>query len=270
MKRVPQIRVLRIHLMVTLVALPLLTLSTPEFLSVQRASAQTEALRPVGAPQRPQRTIEIDYHNRRYEPPARTLKIPPDFKKQDARFAVRAGDTIKICNKDPLYTNPFSVSKGNIFNMKLSPGSCQTYMVNNEGEQPIFLRLADEIHTRNKLWLVVLPRNAPYEGEEDTPPPPKQEADLYSNETPPIKINLEGTWICMKRCPAGGGQEGKSAHISQDGRLLTFINEGHHISEGHFEDESTVVATDWGNLKATITNKGRTLNWANGTVWEKQ
>lgn len=81
-------------------------------------------------------------------------------------------------------------------------------------------------------------------------------------------FNLAGTWICKQKCPAGG--EGKTASIEQNGRNLTFTNEGGGTSKGNFESSTSVVATQWGNLTAMITDGGKKLNWANGTIWVKQ
>jgi len=51
---------------------------------------------------------------------------------------------------------------------------------------------------------------------------------------------------------------------------LTFTNEGGGTSAAKFEDDSTVVATGWGNLKASIGDAGKKLSWNNGTIWVKQ
>lgn len=80
---------------------------------------------------------------------------------------------------------------------------------------------------------------------------------------------LTGTWICKINCPAGG--EGKEASISQNGNKITFINEAGQSSTGNFLSRSSVVAgNNWSNLKGTINNQGRRINWNNGTVWEKK
>ncbi len=143
------------------------------------------------------KTVEIDITNKQYTPPPTTPKIPASFKDQGARLAVRAGDTIKICNKDVLVMKPFSLSPGNKFNEAngsvqdigkdqygmptnpkgvgvgsnpgLRPGACMSYVAKNPGKDPIFLKLGDEIHARNKLYVVVLPANAPDQGQENTP-----------------------------------------------------------------------------------------------------
>ena len=94
MKKFPRIHASRVpRLMVMLVALPLFSVS-----------AYSQG-----------RTVEIDIKDREYFPPARTLKIPPEFKEDGVRLAVRVGDTIKICNKDRVFAKPFSVSKENKF-----------------------------------------------------------------------------------------------------------------------------------------------------------
>src|SRR5260221_426826 len=61
------------------------------------------------------KTIEIDVVNNQYVPPTRTLRIPPEFKEQGVRFALRAGDTLNICNRSAVFAKPFSYSVGNNF-----------------------------------------------------------------------------------------------------------------------------------------------------------
>lgn len=80
-------------------------------------------------------------------------------------------------------------------------------------------------------------------------------------------VSLSGAYICLAHCPAGGA--GKEARIEQNGNVLTFINEGGNRSSGYFEAQ-TVVASEWGNLRATIQNNGRELHWSNGTIWQRQ
>lgn len=77
--------------------------------------------------------------------------------------------------------------------------------------------------------------------------------------------NLSGDWVCTQNCPAGG--EGKRAKIIQNGLKLTITNEGGNTTEGKFENANTILAFDWGNLKAGINNDGKEINWSNGTIW---
>ena len=107
------------------------------------------------------KTITINIESKRYVPPGRTPKIPQEFKDHWARFAVRAGDFIKICNADKFFAKPFSVNKENKFEGiqgpgGLRPGSCITIQAKNPGNKPIWFRLFDEIHARTKLFMVVL------------------------------------------------------------------------------------------------------------------
>ena len=121
-----------------------------------------------------QKAIEIKIIDKRYVPPAITLKIPQEFKDKGARFVVRAGDVIKICNADKLFAKPTSLSKENKFQGiegpgGLRPGSCITIKAQNPGNKPISFWLHDNIHGSARLFLVVLPANWPDEGEENTP-----------------------------------------------------------------------------------------------------
>lgn len=120
------------------------------------------------------KTIKINIVDKRYVPPTRTPKIPQEFKTQGARFVVRAGDVIKICNADKFIAKPMSLSKENSFQGLyepggLHPGNCISIKAQNPGNKPIAFWLHDEMHSRTKIFMVVLPANWPNEGEEDTP-----------------------------------------------------------------------------------------------------
>ena len=121
-----------------------------------------------------QKTTEIRIIDKRYVAPDKTPKIPEEFKENDARFVVRAGDVIRICNSDNYVAKPFSYSKENRFegisgNQGLRPGNCITLTAKNPTDNPVIWKLFDEIHSYSKLFLVVLPANWPDEGEESTP-----------------------------------------------------------------------------------------------------
>jgi hypothetical protein len=79
--------------------------------------------------------------------------------------------------------------------------------------------------------------------------------------------NLAGDYTCHAYCPAGG--EGGRTRIEQQGTTLVFINEGGNRARGAFLDASSVIANDWGGLRATIHGGGQELHWANRTVWRR-
>lgn len=81
-------------------------------------------------------------------------------------------------------------------------------------------------------------------------------------------IDLTGTYTCLDKCPAGG--IGKVARIEQSGDLITFINEGGGKATGRFVDRNTVVAVEWGNLRAIVSGDAQELRWANGTIWRRR
>jgi len=149
-------------------------------------------------------TVEIDITNKQYQPPPTTLKIPAEFSNPAstskgvlyARLAVRDGDTLKICNHDQLTMKPFSLNKG-FTNFKapggqLKPGQCMTYVVHDNGNDPVLFKLFDELHARNKLFLVVLPARWPDQGRQKTPPGPPVDLSEYPVEqvTRPDKLTL--------------------------------------------------------------------------------
>ena len=80
--------------------------------------------------------------------------------------------------------------------------------------------------------------------------------------------SLAGDYICLQHCPAGG--KGRIARIEQSGERLTFINEAGNRSAGQFLSSTTVVASGWGNLRATLSADRMQLRWSNGTVWQRR
>jgi hypothetical protein len=89
---------------------------------------------------------------------------------------------------------------------------------------------------------------------------------VYGPYSPPVSVDLAGAYICTVKCPAGG--VGAVARIEQNGAALVFFNEAGDRSRGRFLDTSTVVAEEWGNLRAAVQAGGQELHWENGTVWQ--
>lgn len=81
-------------------------------------------------------------------------------------------------------------------------------------------------------------------------------------------INLTGSYTCLVSCGAGG--IGNEARIEQSGDLITFINEGGGKATGRFVERNTVVAVEWGNLRAIVSGDAQELRWANGTIWRRR
>jgi hypothetical protein len=102
-----------------------------------------------------------------------------------------------------------------------------------------------------------------------TPGDTASEPDTEAGEGPfggPF-IDLTGTYECLEHCPAGG--EGKFAKIEQSGDLITYINEGGGKATGRFVERNAVVAVEWGNLRATVSDDASELRWTNGTIWRR-
>jgi hypothetical protein len=157
------------------------------------------------------RTIEIKIIDKQYVPPARTPKIPQEFKDKEARFVVRAGDGIKICNADKFFAKPTSLSKENKFqgiegSGGLPPGSCITVKAQNPGNKPISFWLHDNIHLKSRLFLVVLPANWPDEGEENTPPEEVRVIDDQNGDNS-VYSKLSGYWELESGSPYGGNTQ---------------------------------------------------------------
>lgn len=183
------------------------------------------------------KTIEINIADKQYQPPARTPKIPQEFKDKGARFVVRAGDIIKICNADKFFAKPFSLSKENKFQKiegqgGLRPGSCITIDPKNPGTNPISFFLHDDIHPGNRLFLVVLPANWPDEGEENTPPAGGGIINDKTDKTTGT-CTLAGTWV--------------------------HITEGIGTTTWTITSDGKATETGKGYAKGTATLKGNTL-----------
>ncbi|MFN2531118.1 MAG: hypothetical protein ABR555_07460 [Pyrinomonadaceae bacterium] len=186
MKHFPGMGVLSTrHPMVVLIALTVFSLwDHGRVLNGRQASAEPNTSVTTSFPPQ-QKAIEIMLVGKRYVPPKRTSKIPSDLKKDGAELAVRAGDTIKLCNEDSIVYRPFSYSVDNKFGAAAGPrilrqGECMTYVVKNPTNKPVKFKLFDEIHATQKLYVVVLPANAPDEGEEDTLSEPPVECGAFA------------------------------------------------------------------------------------------
>jgi hypothetical protein len=79
-------------------------------------------------------------------------------------------------------------------------------------------------------------------------------------------INLSGRYTCVGPCTSPNG----TATIEQNGNDITFISEVGGRSRGRFLDATTVIADDWGGMRATISADGRTISWTNGVRWVRQ
>lgn len=153
-----------------------------------------------------EKTIKIKIIDKQYVPPNRTLKIPQEFKDKGARFAVRAGDVIEICNADKLFAKPTSLSKENKFQGVegpggLSPGNCITVSAQNPANKPVSFWLHDDIHSSARLFMVVLPTNWSDVGEEDTQP---NGSGTVEN---PDYSKFAGTWELQLGSPYGGNTQ---------------------------------------------------------------
>ncbi len=77
-----------------------------------------------------------------------------------------------------------------------------------------------------------------------------------------LPIRLAGVWNVYE-----AGKMLGTGQVLQTGRSLTFINERGNRSQGAFKNETTIVATDWGNLQGGLAEGGRRINWANNSWW---
>ena len=75
-------------------------------------------------------------------------------------LTVKDGETITICNRDPIIHLPFSYSKYNKFGspkgVRLKPGDCRTHTARNPTSAAIEVKIFDELHAGEKLTVKVL------------------------------------------------------------------------------------------------------------------
>jgi hypothetical protein len=80
---------------------------------------------------------------------------------------------------------------------------------------------------------------------------------LWSNGT---------VWSRIPEMSATGTTNGNQPILVQQlGINVKLTNEHGYMSNGHFINSTQFVATDWGNLTATL--EGNQIRWANGSVW---
>jgi hypothetical protein len=75
--------------------------------------------------------------------------------------------------------------------------------------------------------------------------------------------NLDGGWIAHvpnKNFTHDGYK------IAQDGNKLSFNAYDGNKSSGYFQ----IVATDWGDVKAVLKDKGNKIEWDNGSYWVRE
>lgn len=77
-------------------------------------------------------------------------------------LVVKDGDSIRICNNDTFFHSPFSMSRGNAFGnepqIQLKPGECTVQQVRNDTQGCLPFHLFDNIHSMEKMVMMVPPR----------------------------------------------------------------------------------------------------------------
>ena len=79
--------------------------------------------------------------------------------------------------------------------------------------------------------------------------------------------NISGTWYA-------NGNTSKRCSISQSGTSVTLTNEQGRTASGHFVNPGE-IDTNWGyfggsNIRGTISNDLRRIDWSNGTYWTRE
>ncbi len=73
---------------------------------------------------------------------------------------VKDGDSITICNQDPIVHLPFSYSRYNKFGnpkgIRLTPGTCTTQVAHNPTAKSIVWHIRDELHSGEALNITIL------------------------------------------------------------------------------------------------------------------
>jgi hypothetical protein len=81
-------------------------------------------------------------------------------------------------------------------------------------------------------------------------------------------INLTGTYRCIERCRAAVGSP---AFVTQNGPNLNLLNEAGQPSRAWpdtFAPMSKIWADDW-NVAAVYSPDGMTIQFDNGTIWQR-
>ena len=90
---------------------------------------------------------------------------------------------------------------------------------------------------------------------------------MLGGSTPAVNAsyrNINGTWICNYKCPAGG--VGSTASFQQNGSELVFYNEGGQRFTGYFKDRNT-IAVHGSSITSIVSEDGKKITWSNGTIW---
>jgi hypothetical protein len=81
-------------------------------------------------------------------------------------------------------------------------------------------------------------------------------------------INLTGTYRCIEGCRAAAGSP---AFVTQNGPNLNLVNEAGQPSRAWpdtFAPTSKIWADDW-NVSAVYSPDGMTIQFDNGTIWQR-
>ncbi len=77
-----------------------------------------------------------------------------------------------------------------------------------------------------------------------------------------VMPDISGTW----------NFNGQAVSIVQTGASLTFTNEHARTSAGGFTSftaPDSIIATDWGNMTATLSHDNTEIDWSNGSKWTR-
>ena len=81
-------------------------------------------------------------------------------------------------------------------------------------------------------------------------------------------VNLSGAYRCIEKCRAAPGAP---AFVTQNGFNLNLVNEAGQPSRAWpdtFAPTSRIWADDW-NMSAVYTPDGMTIQFDNGTIWQR-
>ena len=80
---------------------------------------------------------------------------------------------------------------------------------------------------------------------------------------PAKKISVPGEWLY-------DGKEDQPCAIFQQGRVLLLVNEEGEWATGRFTEADKFTVKGWEEgLVGELVEKGKTINWSNGTTWKR-
>jgi hypothetical protein len=177
----------------------------------------------------------IEISNKKYVPIRGSVPTPTGHVDKGGippQLTVRDGDRVTIKNSDDTRWKPFSISKHNQFSSAkvlkrgLIQGGSYTFTLHNPTDKPIFVHIYDDIHSKAKIGILVLPAAAKnFTGEWNTNWGPmtltqtgNSVSGKYSHSDGSLQGNVSGNVLRFHWAQKGNGTKGGGKfELSSDG-----------------------------------------------------